>query len=230
MKTKNTLFFEAIKDATEQAMKIDKNVFIMGQLIDYSPGAFGTTKDLIKKFGKERVRDFPASESAMTSAAIGASISGKRPILVHMRTDFMFYSLDAIVNWLSMWRFKTFKKSVSPLVIRAIVGKGWGQGPQHSKSIHSWFANLPGINVVMPSTPFDAKGLLIDAIFSNTPSIMIEHRSLFHLNEIIPTAPYSVPIGEGIIRKKGKDLTIITFGSAVIDCMNAAMKLKKQHE
>ena len=130
MKKKNTLFSQAIKDATEQAMSINKNVFIMGQLIDYSPGAFGTTKDLINKFGPDRVRDFPASESAMTSAAIGASISGKRPILVHMRTDFMIYSLDAIVNWLSMWRFKTYKKSSSPLVIRVIVGKGWGQGPQ----------------------------------------------------------------------------------------------------
>lgn len=229
MKKKNTLFSQAIKDATEQAMNINKNVFIMGQLIDYSPGAFGTTKDLINKFGPDRVRDFPASESAMTSAAIGASISGKRPILVHMRTDFMLYSLDAIVNWLSMWRFKTYKKSSSPLVIRVIVGKGWGQGPQHSKSIHSWFANLPGINVVMPSTPFDVKGLLIDAIFSNTPTIIVEHRSLFNLSEKIPIEPYSVPIGKGVIRRHGKDLSIITFGSAVVDCMKAASLLKEKY-
>lgn len=226
MKKERISYAEAINQGIKQSMEINKDVFVMGQLIEYSPGAFGTTAGLVEKFGADRVRDFPASESAMTTAAIGAALSGKRPILVHMRIDFMIYSLDAIVNWLAMWRFKSNKESKAPVTIRAIVGRGWGQGPQHSKSLHSWFAHLPGINVIMPSTPFDAKGLLIESVFSNNPTIIIEHRSLFNLYENVPIEPYTIKIGKGLIRKKGKDITAVTVGNAVIDTLKASEKLK----
>ena len=202
-KIKNITYAKAINEAMFQSMKLDKNVVTMGQLIDYQSGVFGTTSGLVEKFGSKRVRDFPVAESLMTSAAIGATVAGLRVVLVHIRIDFLLYSLDAITNWLSLWRFKSDNRSNIPLVIRAIVGKSWGQGPQHSKSFHSWFANLPGLKVAMPATAFDAKGLLLESIFSEDPSIIIEHRSLFNLKDRVPIEPYRVKYGEAIIRKKG---------------------------
>ena len=189
MKKENITFAQAINNGLEQAMTLDKDVYVIGQLVDYSPGVFGTTIGLVEKFGKERVQDFPVAESLMTSMSIGMALKKKKIVLVHHRMDFMLYSMDAIVNWISLWKFKSNSKSNLPIVIRAIVGKGWGQGPQHSKSFHSWFANLPGIRVAIPSCAFDAKGLLIESIFSNIPTIIIEHRSLFNNVQEIPPLP-----------------------------------------
>ena len=224
---KKISYFEAIREGTLQAMKLDKNVMLMGQLVDYKPGVFGTTAGLSKKFGNHRVRGFPVSESLMTSDGIGAALAGQRVILVHIRIDFMMYAMDAIVNWLSLWRFKSNNKSNIPLVIRAIVGKSWGQGPQHSKSFHSWFANLPGIRVAMPATAYDAKGLLLESIFSDDPSIIIEHRSLFNLKDQVPIKPYRVKYGKAIVRRKGTDISLVAIGCLVIDALKAAEILKK---
>ena len=221
-------YAQAINEATDQSMKLDSRVIALGQLIDYEPGVFGTTAGLVDKYGKNRVMGFPVSESLMTSVGIGASLAGKRVLLVHMRIDFMMYAMDAIVNWLSLWRFKSDNRSNLPVVIRAIVGKGWGQGPQHSKSFHSWFAHLPGIKVAMPSTGFDAKGLLMESIFSEDPSIIIEHRSLFNLKDLVPQEPYRVPYGKALIRKKGSDVTLVALGCLVVDSLKAAEKLSKQ--
>ena len=224
---KKITYAQAINQATHQAMNLQKNVMIMGQLIDYKPGIFGTTVGLSEKFGKERVRDFPVAESLMTSAGIGAAIAGKRVILVHIRIDFMMYAMDAIVNWLSLWRFKSNNKSNVPLVIRTIVGRGWGQGPQHSKSFHAWFANLPGVNVAMPATAFDAKGLLLESIFGEDPTIIIEHRSLFNLKDKVPVQPYRVKFGEAVVRRQGRDITLVAIGCLVVDALKAAEILKK---
>src|SRR5438045_2929232 len=135
-------YAEAIAQATAQAMELSRDVLLIGQLIDYSPGVFGTTTGLGERFGKERVLDFPVAESAMTAAGMGAALAGMRPVLIHHRLDFMVYSMDALVNWISLWRFKSNGESRVPVTIRAIIGKGWGQGPQHSKSLHAWFAHL----------------------------------------------------------------------------------------
>ena len=210
--TSNISYSQAINQALHQSMKLDKDIYLFGQLVDYSSGVFGTTTGLIKEFGKKRVQDFPVAESLMTSMSIGMALKKKRIILVHHRIDFMLYSMDAIVNWLSLWRFKSNSKSSLPITIIAIVGKGWGQGPQHSKSFHSWFANLPGIDVALPSNPFDAKGLLIESIFSNNPSIIIEHRSLFNNTQSVPEKMYRISFGKASILKKGKDLSIISIG------------------
>ena len=223
---KKITYAEAINQAMHQAMELKKEVMVMGQLIDYKPGVFGTTVGLVKKFGEKRVRDFPVAESLMTSAGIGAAVAGRRVILVHIRIDFMMYSLDAVANWLSLWRFKSNNESNVPLVIRAIVGKGWGQGPQHSKSFHSWFAHLPGIKVAMPATGFDAKGLLLESIFGEDPSIIIEHRSLFKLNDQVPVKPYRVRYGKAVIRKKGNDVTLVAIGCLVIDALKVAKNLE----
>ena len=219
---KSITYAEAINQGMHQAMQLSKNVMVMGQLIDYSSGVFGTTVGLINKFGEKRVRDFPVAESLMTSAGIGAAVAGQRVILVHIRIDFMMYSLDAIVNWLSLWRFKSNKESNVPLIIRAIVGRGWGQGPQHSKSLHSWFGHLPGIKVAIPATAFDAKGLLLESIFGENPSIIIEHRSLFGLKDQVPIEPYRVRYGRALVRKEGKDVTLVAIGCLVIDALKAA--------
>ncbi len=228
-KIKNITYAKAINEAMSQSMKLDKNVITMGQLIDYKSGVFGTTTGLVEKFGKKRVRDFPVAESLMTSAAIGATIAGLKVVLVHIRIDFLLYSLDAITNWLSLWRFKSNNKSSAPVVIRAIVGRGWGQGPQHSKSFHSWFSNLPGINVAMPSNAFDAKGLLLESIFGENPCIIIEHRSLFNLKDNVPSEPFRVRYGKAVIRKDGSDISIVAIGCMVLDCLKVSKMLEKEN-
>ena len=226
-KSHTLTYSQSINEALDQAMKIDKDVYIFGQLVDYSPGVFGTTTNLEKKYGKNRVQDFPVAESLMTSMSVGMAVKKKRIVLVHHRIDFLLYSMDAIVNWISLWRFKSNAKSNLSITIRAVVGKGWGQGPQHSKSFHSWFANLPGIRVSMPSTPFDAKGLLIDSIFSDIPTIIIEHRSLFNNKQEIPKKIYRIPFGKANILKTGKDITIVAIGYLAQTANQMAQKIKK---
>ena len=221
-------YAESIRQATQQALRASKDVIVMGQLVNSPHGIFGTTDNLYKEFGENRVRDFPVSESLMTSAALGAAIDGRRVILVHIRLDFMFYSMDAIVNWLSLWRFKSNGKSSAPVVIRAIVGKGWGNGPQHSKSTHSWFANLPGIRVGLPTNAFDAKGMLLDSIFSDDPTILIEHRSFFGLKDYVPDLPYRIEFGKAKVVNKGSDITIVAIGYGILPAVKAAEILKKQ--
>ncbi len=215
----------ALNEALAQAMELSDRVFVMGQLVDYKPGVFGTTTGLVERFGAERVLDFPVAESAMSAAALGAAIAGMRPVLVHHRLDFMLYSIDALVNWLALWRFKSNSESGVPVVIRAIVGKGWGQGPQHSKSLHAWFAHVPGIKVAMPATAFDAKGLLLESIFGEDPAIMIEHRALFNLADHVPEQPYRVRFGQAAVRRKGRHVTIVALGVMVALALRAAARL-----
>jgi len=215
----------ALNEGMAQAMELSDRVCVLGQLVDYKPGVFGTTTGLVERFGSDRVQDFPVAESAMTAAALGAALSGMRPVLVHHRLDFMLYSIDAIVNWLSLWRFKSDNKSGVPVVIRAIVGKGWGQGPQHSKSLHAWFAHVPGIKVAMPATASDAKGLLLESIFGEDPVIMIEHRALYGLSDHVPEQPYRVRFGRAAVRRTGEHVTIVALGVMVALALRAAAEL-----
>jgi len=216
---------KAINEAITQAMELSTDVVVMGQLVDYQSGIFGTTSGLAEKFGTDRVQDFPVAEGAMTSVAIGAAVAGLRPVLVHQRLDFMMYSLDAIANWLSLWRFKSGGVSGLPVTIRAVVGRGWGQGPQHSKSLHAWFAHLPGIKVAMPATGFDAKGLILESIFGEDPVIVIENRSLFSMTDDVVEAPYRVRFGQGLVRRNGNDLTLVAIGAMVPQALRVASEL-----
>lgn len=218
----------AILEATSQAMSKCDQVVVMGQLVDYPSGIFGTTTGLAEEFGLERVRDFPVAENLMTQTALGMALIGYRPLIVHQRLDFMIYSLDAIANWLSLWRFKSNGKSNVPVVIRAIVGKGWGQGPQHSKSLHSWFAHLPGLRVAIPATAYDAKGLLLESLFGETPTIIIEGRSLFSMKEEVPEEMYRVRFGKAAIHRAGKDITIVAIGMMVPIALRIAAGLEKE--
>lgn len=221
-------YADALKQGLSQAMEMDEKVLVIGQLVDYAPGVFGSTTGLAERFGSDRVRDFPVAESAMTALGIGAAIAGMRPVLVHHRLDFMLYSIDAIVNWLSLWRFKSNGRSSAPVTIRAIVGRGWGQGPQHSKSLHAWFAHVPGIKVAMPATAFDAKGLLLESIFGQDPVMMIEHRSLFGLKDRVPDLPYRVRFGRAAIRRSGDQVSLVAVGVMVPFALRVAAQLAEQ--
>ena len=220
-------FGEALCSAHEQAMQLDGSVFTYGLGVDRTGAIFGSTKGLLDKFGPDRVFDGPVSEQALTMLAAGAANAGMRPILVHQRLDFMIYTLDQLTNWISLWHFKSAGESSMPLVIRAIVGKGWGQGPQHGKSLHSWFAHLPGLQVVMPSSPSEAKGLLLSSIFSNSPTIFIEGRSLYSMKEDVPNEPYFIKLGKAVVRRSGTDITVVSFGSMVPNALIAAQKLEE---
>lgn len=219
-------YAKAINEALHQAMQLCDDVVVLGQLVDYPSGIFGTTTGLVDKFGSNRVQDFPVSENLMTAAALGASLTGLRPVIVHQRLDFMIYSLDAITNWLSLWRFKSNCHCNVPVTVRAIVGKGWGQGPQHSKSLHAWFAHLPGIRVAVPATADDAKGLLLESVFGETPAIFIEGRGLFSMEARVPEQPYRVRFGQAAVRRPGKDVTVVAIGLMVPLALRVATELE----
>ena len=225
MTSRQISYAQAINEAQGQAMDLSSDVVVMGQLADTKAGIFGTTTGLVDRFGPERVRDFPVSENLMTAAAMGAALTGLRPVIVHQRLDFMIYSLDAIVNWLSLWRFKSNGHSSLPVTIRAIVGKGWGQGPQHSKSLHAWFAHLPGLRVAVPATAYDAKGLLLESIFSEDPAVFVEGRSLFSMQAEVPEQPYRIRFGQAALRRKGRDLTLVAIGNQVPLALRVASEL-----
>src|SRR2546422_5615653 len=144
---------DALNQGLRQAMELSDSVIVLGQLVDYGPGVFGSTTGLVERFGPERVRDFPVSESAMTATGIGAAVAGCRPVLVHHRLDFMLYSMDAIVNWMALWRFKSKNQTSLPVVVRALFGRGWGGGPPHSKSPHAWVAPVPRVRGGLPCPP-----------------------------------------------------------------------------
>jgi pyruvate/2-oxoglutarate/acetoin dehydrogenase E1 component len=221
-------YAQAINEALRQSMELCDDVVVLGQLVDYKSGIFGTTSGLVDQFGPGRVQDFPVAENLMTATAMGAALTGLRPVIAHQRLDFMIYSLDAITNWLALWRFKSAGKSSLPVTIRAIVGKGWGQGPQHSKSLHAWFAHLPGIRVAIPATADDIKGLLMESIFSESPAIFIEGRGLFSMTADVPERPYRVPFGKGKVRRPGSDVTLVALGTMVPLALRAAATLETE--
>src|ERR1700712_4498681 len=170
-------FFEAVNEALDQCMTADPNVYVMGLGVPDPKGIFGTTLGLQAKHGAQRVMDMPTSENGMTGVAIGSALVGMRPVMVHQRFDFALLALEQIVNQAAKWSY-LFAGQRVPITIRLIVGRGWGQGPQHSQSLHAWLAHVPGLKVAMPATPSDAKGLLVAAIEDNNPVVVIEHRWL----------------------------------------------------
>ena len=226
--TRKLTYAQAINEALAQAMELSPDVFIAGQLVDSKPGVFGTTTGLVDRFGSSRVQDFPVSESLMTTVGMGAALTGMRPVLVHHRLDFMLYAMDSITNWLALWRFKSNGRSNLPVTIRAVIGKGWGQGPQHSKSLHAWFAHLPGLKVALPATAHDAKGLLLESIFGETPTIILENRSLFSMEDVVPEEPYRVPFGQAAVRLPGTDVTLVALGVMVPAALRVAALLEKE--
>jgi len=208
---------EALLEATTQLLESDPSVFLMGQDIANPKGVYGTTLGLQEKFGKERVMDIPFSENSVTGIAIGAAIKGMRPILSFKRVDFLLLAFDQLINNAAKWHYMFGDQMKVPLVIRLVIGRGWGQGPQHSQSLHGLFASIPGLKVVMPSTPYDAKGLLIAASRDNNPVLFLEHRWLHETYGNVPDEMYEVPIGKAKVIQEGSDLTLVTCAQMVIE-------------
>lgn len=219
---------QALDEATLQALEINAKAFVMGLGVDDPKGAFGTTVSAFKKFGSERVFDMPMAESAMTGVAVGAALNGHFPIVVHLRFEFLLLGIDQLLNHAAKWKYMFGGGRSVPLLIRCIVGRGWGQAAQHSQSLHALFAHLPGIQVVMPSTPYDAKGLLISAVRGSSPVLMVEHRWLHEKSGHVPVEPYSVPIGPANIVRTGKDVTIVAVSYQVFESLQAATALEKE--
>jgi pyruvate/2-oxoglutarate/acetoin dehydrogenase E1 component len=212
---------EALREAMEQEMSRDPSVVVIGQGVDDFKGFYGTTRGLAEKFGPSRCFDTPLSEEGMTGVAIGMALAGFRPIHTHIRMDFMLLAMNQIVNIAAKSRYM-YGGSVSvPLVIRAVIGRSWGQGAQHSQGLHGLFMHIPGLRVVAPTTPYDAKGCLVQAIRDNNPVIFVEHRMIHFQKGDVPEDLYTVPFGKARVLAPGKDITLVGISHTVIDCLRA---------
>ena len=218
-------YVEAIREALDQSMSQDERVIVIGEGVPDPKAIFTSTLGLQEKFGKDRVFDMPLSENGVTGACIGAAISGMRPVMIHQRVDFALLSLDQLINNAAKWHYMFNGKSNVPLVIRMIIGRGWGQGPQHSQSLQALFALVPGLRVVMPTTAFDAKGMMISAINDNNTVIFLEHRWLHPVLDEVPKSMYEVPLDKAKIIIEGDDVTIAAFSFMTFEALIAARAL-----
>lgn len=227
---KTITYRQAINDALVQEMRLNKKVILYGLDITDHKRIFGSTNNILEEFGPSRCFGIPLSEDAMTGFGLGAAIGGLIPIYTHIRADFLFLCMNQLANMISSYRYLTGGKTAIPFVIRAVMGRGWGQGAQHSKSIHSILAHFPGLKVVMPTHPADAKGLLVSSIRDNNPVIVLEHRWLYDtLGPVPQDKDFNIPIGEPNILLQGKNITVVATSWMNIEAMKAAEILKKKH-
>lgn len=218
-------YLEAVREAMVQEMRADQEVFLIGEDVGTYGGAFGVSKGMIEEFGSERVRDTPISEAAIAGAATGAALMGMRPIMEIMFMDFLTISMNQLVNAAAKMRFMFGGKCSIPMVIRAPSGSGTGAAAQHSQSLEAWFVNVPGIKVMAPSTPADAKGMLISAIRDNNPVLFMEHKLLYRTKGHVPEESYSIPLQSAEVKREGRDLTIVAYSIMVPRALEAAEKL-----
>jgi len=220
-------YAQAIKEALCEEMRRDPAVFMLGEDIGVYGGAFGVTKGMIEEFGEERIRDTPISEAAITGCAAGAAITGMRPVLEIQFSDFISIGMDQLANQAAKNRYQFGGQSKVPMVLRAPSGSGTGAAEQHSQSPEAWYCNIPGLKIVIPSTPYDAKGLLKSAIRDDNPVVFLEQKLLYRVKGHVPEEgdPYTVPLSEADVKRQGMDLTIITWGRMVPLCLSVAEKL-----
>ncbi|MCP4674614.1 MAG: alpha-ketoacid dehydrogenase subunit beta [Deltaproteobacteria bacterium] len=220
-------YAEAIREALSQAMELDPRVFVMGQGVDDPSGMFGTTKNLHKDFGQDRSFDTPLAETALTGVAMGAAIGDTRPVYFHNRPDFLLLAMDQLVNHAAKWSFMFGGKVKVPLTVWTCIGRGWGSAAQHSQALQGLFMHVPGLKLIMPSTAYDAKGLMLSAIADNNPVLIMEHRYNFRHRGLVPERIYEVPIGKGVVRREGRDVTIVAISHMVTEAHAAAEELAK---
>lgn len=221
-------FSAAVDEATVQVLESNSKAFVMGLGVDDPKGAFGTTLTAFKKFGSERVFDMPMSESAMTGVGVGAALNGHFPIMVHLRIEFLLLGIDQLINHAAKWKYMFGGKKSTPLLVRCVVGRGWGQAAQHSQSLHSLFAHVPGLRVVLPSNAYDAKGMIIAASKGDSPVLMVEHRWLHDKATHVPSEPYEVSLDGARVMREGKDVTIVAISHQVLEASTAAVELEKE--
>ncbi len=220
---------QALAQGLGQAMDHDPTVIVMGIGVDDHKSVFGSTEGILRRFGPDRIFDTPLAEAAMTGVAIGAALGGLKPVHIHIRADFLYLAMDQLLNLAAKWHYMFGEQSSVPIVVRAVIGRSWGQGAQHSQSLPSFFMHVPGIKVAMPTTPADAKGLLMAAIADPNPVILFEHRLLYYLKGDVPERPYETAIGPAVIRRAGKDLTIIANSYMAVEALKAAEFLETQN-
>lgn len=224
-RTRKISYTEAVREALDECMARNDNVVVIGEGVPDPKAIFGTTHGLAEKYGPKRVFDMPLAENGMTGICIGAALRGMRPVLVHQRIDFSLLAMDQMVNNAAKWHYMFDGKASVPMVIRMIIGRGWGQGPQHSQSLQSMFAQVPGLKVVMPLSPYDAKGMLISAIEDDNPVIFIEHRWLQQIEDHVPRGHYPVPLNEARVLFEGDAVTVAAFSYAALEALSAAQAL-----
>ncbi len=221
-------FKEAIREALDEALDSDSRVFLMGEDIGPLGGAFGVTQGLFDKYGKKRVRNTPISEVVIVGAAIGAAVVGLRPVAEIMFCDFLPIAGDQIINQAAKMKYMSGGQVTLPLTIRTILGAGLSAAAQHSQSNEAIWMHTPGLRIVIPSTPYDAKGLLKTAILNNDPVIYFEHRCLYDLKGPVPEESYTIPFGKADVKRKGSDVTVIAIAEMVIKSLSAAEELEKE--
>jgi pyruvate/2-oxoglutarate/acetoin dehydrogenase E1 component len=218
---------EAVREALREEMKRDSSVFLLGEEIAEYGGAYKVTLGLVDEFGHERVRNTPLAEAAIAGAALGAALVGMRPVAEIMYIDFTPLALEQICNQIAKIRYMTAGMVKVPLVIRTQCGGGVSAGPHHSQSLEAIFAHIPGLMVVMPSSPVDAKGLLKSSIREDNPVIFIEHKGLYGLKGAVPEEEYLVPLGKAEVKRQGSDITVVTYSRSVIHALKAAQELSE---
>ena len=219
---------DAIIMAMSEEMRRDENVFLMGEDVGIFGGDFGTSVGMLDEFGKERVRDTPISENAISGAAIGAAMTGMRPIVDVTFMDFVVYMMDNIVNQAAKTRYMFGGKGQIPVVFRCAAGGGVGSAAQHSQSLEAWFTHIPGLKVVAPGTPADVKGILKAAVRDNNPVIFLEYKAQFNMKGEVPLDPdFVLPIGKADIKKEGEDVSVITYGRMLERVMQAAKEVEE---
>ena len=224
------LLREALNEALREEMECDPRVFLLGEdVIDPWGGTFRVTEGLSTRFGPERVRETPISEAAIVGCAIGAALLGMRPVAEIMFLDFTAIAMDQIVNQAAKLRYMTGGQVSVPIVIRTAGGAGRASAAQHSQSLEGWFTHVPGLKVVLPSTPYDAKGLLKAAIRDLDPVIFIEHKMNYGTRGPVPEEDYVVPLGKADVKRTGKDLTVIATSRQVIRALEAAEQVAREH-
>lgn len=227
MKERTLTYRQAVAEAIAEELARDPRVFLMGEDVGLHGGAFGATKGLFEEFGPGRVKDTPLTESVIVGAGVGAALTGMRPIVEIMYIDFMCMAMDSIVNQAAKVKYMFGGHARVPLTIRTAFGAGRGNAAQHSQSLETWLTVVPGLLVVMPSTPYDAKGLLKSAIRNDNPVIVIENKLLYGDSGHVPEDDYLVPIGKAVVRKEGKDVTLIatsrmcTFASSAVEKLSS---------
>jgi len=228
MSVREITFLEALNEALAQEMERNPNIIVMGEDVGVYGGVFGVTKGLYQKFGPDRVIDTPISEAGFIGAAIGAAAVGLKPVVELMFVDFFGVAMDQIYNQAAKMRYMSGGKLKVPIVIRTTIGAGLSAAAQHSQVLYSIFAHVPGLKIVVPSTPYDAKGLLIQALRDEDPVMFFEHKLLYGVKGPVPEEPYTIPFGKADVKREGTDVTIVALALMVHKALEAAEILKKE--
>ncbi len=226
--TRLLTFNEAFREGLDQLLGSDQSVYVIGEGVPDPKSIFGSTAGLAEKYGPNRVMDMPVAENGMTGIALGSSLRGLKPILIHQRIDFSLYALDQVINNIAKWYSMFGGQQSVPMVIRAIIGQGWGQGNQHSQNLQNLYAHIPGLKVVMPSNAYDCKGMLISAVKDKNPVIFLDHRWVHNTKSNVPSKMYEVEIGKAKVAKPGTDITLVSWSYWLLESLKAAEFLEQQ--